>query len=258
MNCRQALRLLYEVLDKEARERNLSEVKKHLKNCRHCMARYEFEKMFQSLVVNKARDEQDNSQIKTRILSQLDAIDASWEVTTPPAPFRWAAVALAAAAAIIFCVVSSFWIGDFYRYQTEIVPFINAYYAHANSIPDNTYATDPLDYLYNQTGIKITSDQFPVDMIRSVHVDTIKGVSFGCIEVANPHDADRLISIFITPASNYNLPDGPLGHFEGREMFVNTCQRCSMIGEKRGDYIYLIVGEACCKPKQLAKLASAM
>jgi len=222
------------------------------------MARYEFERIFHNLIVEKGQNEQDNTEIKSRILSQLDAIDASGEVTAPRAPFKWAAVALAAAAAIVICIISSIWISDFYRYQTEIVPFINAYYAHANGTVNTDYATDPLEYLNRLTGIKINREQLPVQNIRSVSVDTIKGIEFGCIEMADPQRPNMVVSIFVTRADNYILPDRPTGNFNGRNMMVHTCQRCSMIGEKRNDYIFLVVGQPCCKPKELAQLASAL
>ncbi len=258
MNCRQALRLLYEVLDKEANQREVAEVETHLKNCRHCMARYEFEKMFQTLVVEKGRNPQNTSVIKAKILTQLDAIDASGELAPSSPPFRWAAVALATAAAIVICIMASFWIGDFYNYQTEIVPFINAYYAHANGETNVDYATDPLDYLDQLTGIRIIPDRFPVDMIQSVSVDTIKGVEFGCLEMVDPRRPGVLVSIFITRADNYTLPEKPWGQVNGRDMLVHTCKRCSMIGEQKEDYVLLILGEPCCKPQELAQLASAL
>ena len=54
MTCEEALRKLYEVIDKEASEIDQREVKAHLEHCRSCMARYQFEEMFKTFVVEKA------------------------------------------------------------------------------------------------------------------------------------------------------------------------------------------------------------
>ena len=222
------------------------------------MARYEFERMFKTLVVEKGQSEHNNQEIKGRILSQLDAIDASGETRTSRPPFRWAAVALAAAAAIVICIVSAYWAGDYYRYQTEIVPFINAYYTHANGSSNSDYATDPLDYLHQKTGIEIDPDHFPIHLIRSVSVDTIKGVEFGCIELSDPERGKGVVSAFVTRADNYSLPDQFAGRVDGRDMLVHTCEHCSMIGERRGDYIIMVLAAPCCQPKELAQLTAAL
>ncbi len=80
MNCREALRLLYDVIDKEAGQIDTAEVEKHLHKCRHCMAKYEMEQMFKAFVVEKGAHSGDNSLLKDKILERLDAIDAAGEV----------------------------------------------------------------------------------------------------------------------------------------------------------------------------------
>ena len=77
MNCKQALQLLYDVLDREAGRIETAEMEKHLKNCRPCLATYEFERMFQTLIVNKSQNVKDNSILKDKIRAQLDAIDTA-------------------------------------------------------------------------------------------------------------------------------------------------------------------------------------
>jgi len=77
LNCKQALQLLYDVLDREASRIETAGVEKHLKSCRPCLATYEFERMFQTLIVNKSQNVEDNGILKDRIRAQLDAIDAA-------------------------------------------------------------------------------------------------------------------------------------------------------------------------------------
>ncbi|MCX6827453.1 MAG: zf-HC2 domain-containing protein [candidate division Zixibacteria bacterium] len=72
MTCQEALKLLYEVIDKEADQIDTEKVKEHLQNCKHCMARYEFEAMFKAFITEKAVSKCKTEQLKNRILMQID------------------------------------------------------------------------------------------------------------------------------------------------------------------------------------------
>jgi mycothiol system anti-sigma-R factor len=80
LNCKQALKLLYDVIDREASRIETARLEKHLKNCRPCLAVYEFERMFQTLIVSKSQNIEDSTVLKDKIRAQLDAIDAAGQV----------------------------------------------------------------------------------------------------------------------------------------------------------------------------------
>lgn len=87
MNCRDALRLLYDVVDNEASETDSAKVREHMKTCHKCAARYEMERKFKDCVEKKGRFSPECEDLKSRISQQLDAIDdGSGETELFPPP----------------------------------------------------------------------------------------------------------------------------------------------------------------------------
>ena len=72
MNCEEALEKLFDVIDKEITQIDKKEIIEHLKDCRHCMSRYDFEKMFKTFVAEKTCIDCDSEQLKSKILDKLD------------------------------------------------------------------------------------------------------------------------------------------------------------------------------------------
>lgn len=72
MNCEEALKKLYDVIDKEADQTDKKEIQKHLEHCRHCMSRYDFEKLFRKFVSEKACINCDSEKLKAKILERID------------------------------------------------------------------------------------------------------------------------------------------------------------------------------------------
>ncbi len=72
MNCEEALKRLYDVVDNEANQTDRDEIQKHLDHCRHCMSRFEFEEMFKTFVSEKACIDCDSEKLKTKILERID------------------------------------------------------------------------------------------------------------------------------------------------------------------------------------------
>lgn len=256
MNCKQALRLLYDVVDNEADNTEAAEVEQHLKICRHCKDAYDLEVLFKKVVAEKARCQTDNSHLKNRILSRINAIEASQNYN-PRRSFRWFPVVVAAVVALVLCITASFWVSDYYNYQSQIGPIIEAYAEHAGDNTDFDYGTDPLDYLAGLTGYRLAPDAIPVQYIRSVGVDTIMGVEFGRIDLDHPQLPDRFITVFITAPDKYHLPGKPSLTVGGQEMFVHTCTKCSIVGAENQDIVFLVVADPGSDPQKLAQLASS-
>ena len=72
MNCEEALKRLFEVVDKEVTQADKEEILKHLEHCRHCMSRFEFEEVFKTFVSEKACINCDSDKLKNKILLKLD------------------------------------------------------------------------------------------------------------------------------------------------------------------------------------------
>jgi mycothiol system anti-sigma-R factor len=71
MTCEEALRRLFDVIDKEASQYDVNEVQEHLEQCESCMARYEFEAMFKTFVKDKASSDEKADRLKSRILDRI-------------------------------------------------------------------------------------------------------------------------------------------------------------------------------------------
>ena len=271
MNCRQALKHLYEVIDKEASEIDAREVEKHLKMCRHCMAQYEFERSLKAFVQDKGANQEDVTSLKHSLLEKLDSIDAAGEVGSSKTPFRWHVVAIATAAVVVLCVIAAISLTGLNGTKADkpadppitvaenslgdIPYFISARENHDNGLADAVDDSNPLDYLYRQTGIRINpSAKFPVESIQSVSIDTIMGIPFGCIEMLDHND--KLVTLFVTTADKYNLPDNPTAMVDGREMVVHRCQQCTLVGMEKKDLIFMVVSDPTCEPKELVEMAS--
>jgi anti-sigma factor (TIGR02949 family) len=257
VNCRDALRLLYDVVDNEASENEKNQVQEHLKKCRHCSARYELEMKFKNCIEKKGTFAPDCADLQQRILDQLDAADdtAAGEVGPSPSPFRWVAVSLAAAAAIIICIVAASALNDFYHVQNDVVPFTKAHLANLAESPTEMAPSDAFDFLYEHTGIRLDlPPELNSDDIHSVAIDTIKGIPFGCIQLSGA--GDELVSIFVASKEAYTLPDSPCKLILGSKMLVSGCRQCNLVGCEKHGLVFLAVSRKVYEPEQLAEMTS--
>lgn len=257
MNCRDALRLLYDVVDNEASEEEKSKVHEHLKKCRHCSARFELEMKFKNCVEKKGTFSPDCADLQQRILDQLDSVDesAAGEVGQSPFPFRWIAVGLAAAAAIVLCIVAASALNGFYHVQTDVVPFTKAHIASLTAPHPDVAPSEAFEFLYEHTGIRLDMPpELNPDDIHSVMIDTIKGVPFGCIQLASP--GGEIVSIFVTTQDAYSLPESPCELIRGSKMLVSGCQQCNLVGCEKHGLVFLAVSRKVNQPEKLAELTS--
>lgn len=256
MNCKDALRLLYDVIDREADQLDVVEVEKHLKNCRHCMAQYEFEKMFRTFVTEKGHNTSDNSKVKQNILQKLDIIDAAGGVGATERPFRFPLWKFAAAAVLVLCIASGFWAGSVWHYHSHLTPFVDAHYAHQPAAPAVfASGTNPLEFLYQQTGIRLeASDSCPVDHIRSVVVDTVDGTVFGRINLIC--DNGEPMTLFVASADSFEIPAGPQTTIEGCSWLAHCDRRSSLLGRTKNNVVYIVVASPDHPQEQMTKLVS--
>lgn len=259
MNCKDALRLLYDVIDKEADQLDVVEIEKHLKTCRHCMAQYEFEKMFRTFVTEKGHNPSDNSKVKQSVLKKLDLIDAAGGVGATERPFRLPLWRFAAAAVIILCIASAFWAGTVWRYHARLTPFVEAHYAHQPSAIVPTAfepGAGPLEFLFQNTGIRLeASDNCPVDHIRSVAVDTIEGRVFGRINMVC--DNGQAVTLFVISADSFEMPSQPQETIDGLPWLTHLDRQSHILGRTKDDIIYMVVAPSDEPREKLTRLINA-
>lgn len=254
MNCRQALEKLYDIIDNESGDVDSQDFEKHLKNCRHCMEKYEFERLFKTFVVDKGKDHATSIDLKQNILNKMDDIDAAGEVGSSPSPFRWSKVSLASAASLVICLLGAYFLSGFYQFQTELEPFVEAHLAvQAEGL--SYRGDDPLAYLMDKTGIDLQcTDQEVLRSIVAVSIVTIMGVEFGQLEMM--YEGNRSMSIFVTASKDYQLPSQPLEMINGREYVVHSCDKCNLVGFTKGIYSLVSISMAEVKPSELVEIAA--
>ena len=78
MNCQEALSLLYDIIDSEASEIDISKVEEHLVLCHDCSGIYEIESSVNKLIqerINNQAPTQRLAKLKETILEKLNSID---------------------------------------------------------------------------------------------------------------------------------------------------------------------------------------
>lgn len=78
MNCQEALNLLHDVIDNEASEFDVQQIREHLKNCEDCDGVYRLEQAVDELLRARLENSEPSPQLsslKAKVLSRLDEID---------------------------------------------------------------------------------------------------------------------------------------------------------------------------------------
>lgn len=257
MNCKDALRLLYDVIDKEADQLDTVEVEKHLQHCRHCMAKYEFERMFRTFVTEKGHNVADNSHLKNQILRKLDAIDAAGEVGAPNRPFKVFSLVVAAAAVVVLVAAAAFWARSAEQKDAQWMPFIEAHYAHGlTSQQTFSPGAGPFDFLYQYTGIRLApTESCPVDRLHSVTIDTVAGTVFG--RLAFICDNGQPVTMFVARADSFQLPTEPIETISDGEWLTHCGREGNMIGCTKDGLVFVVAGSSEHTPEQMVRLVSA-
>lgn len=229
MTCEEALKLLYDVIDKEASEYDVKRVEEHLHNCKDCMSRYQFEEMFKTFVVNKASSQSKSQQLKSSILRTIEVSDKHPRRTTG-GPFHFGLVIAAAAVALVFCIVAAFSVAKFYRHKVDVYPFEKS---HMTSVVSNVDpAMSPIadmvtarNFLSNDMHYDFNSDISGLRLVGA-EIEEILDQQFVHLRYFNGIDQ---ISLFIGHAEGVDLPDFEKSIISGVEYFKHVCKECQVI-----------------------------
>ncbi|SYZ72172.1 hypothetical protein TRIP_C20287 [Candidatus Zixiibacteriota bacterium] len=242
MTCQEALRLLYEVIDKEASDIDIEEVKKHLAHCSDCMSRYEFEKMFKAFVTEKSTSSVKSAQLKAKILSRIE--DAQTETSyRQPSPLRKRLLYLASAAALILFVTAALAVAQFYRHQKFVYPFEKNHMTADNTAGGQIISAAALDgvkdYLAGSMHLAINSDPQGFSLAHA-GFDDIRGQHFVHLRYDN---GESQVSLFVGNAADMEMPGFAREISEGTEYFKLICLQCQVVYWTRGNTIFIAVSE---------------
>ncbi len=246
ITCEEALKKLYEVIDKEADEVDTKKVQEHLKSCKSCMSRYEFESMFKHFVVKKAESSQKHEQLRNRILSRISEAESSGGGGLFGGRFRFGAVLMAAAAALVIFVISALALADFYRHKEYTYPF-EAHHME-NRIEDVQSATvaqtvDAGRYLVNDLHLAVNGDE---KQLRFIDAGTVEIQDKEFVHLRYLYQG-KYVSFFMGNAEGVNLPDFERQIYNDKEYFYHECRECKVIywyvENRVGEKIVIVVTE---------------
>lgn len=73
MNCQEALKNLYEFIDKDLDKATEAEIQTHLEHCNGCLAKFEAERLFKEMLRAKAGGEKVSDEMRARILAGIES-----------------------------------------------------------------------------------------------------------------------------------------------------------------------------------------
>jgi len=73
MNCQEALKNLYEFIDKDLDQATEAEIKVHLEHCNGCLGKFEAERLFKEMIRTKAGGEKVSDEMRARILAGIES-----------------------------------------------------------------------------------------------------------------------------------------------------------------------------------------
>ncbi len=89
MKCREALKLLYEYLDKQLDDKTVRDVQGHLAECKHCFETYQFEEHLNNFVKQKSADDYSAAvdALKIKVMHRIEELGGPDELKERPPRF---------------------------------------------------------------------------------------------------------------------------------------------------------------------------
>ncbi len=261
MTCEEALRKLYEVIDKEASEIDRKEVEAHLEHCKSCMARYQFEAMFKTFVVEKAASPSKKELLKDKIVAQIDHFQenpghSGKGESFLSNPFRYRSVLVAAAAALVICILAAFATSSFYRHRTFIYPFEKSHMAiHHMDVDNLPHNTEEIGhFISSDMHLAVNDNDNSGYRLIGCCFDEVQGHKFAHLRYNN---GDTNVSLFVGSRDGVNLPDFDRKiSADSMEYFTRDCRECQVAYWTMGDAVVIAVTEN--KNAELTKFIPAM
>jgi len=247
MNCQEALKLLYDIIDKETSDTDTARVQEHLEKCRNCFDIYRFEGALQAFINEKIKQDISLPNVdilKSRILSQIDGIDAKAPASDRRRPpFFRAATALALAASLVLVVGAIALLGGFFQHQANYVPLRESHLSVMKNIGrfQNPSAT-------SVSLARVSNDMncSPCEEVKDFQLagGLIEKVS-GAEVVHFVYDNDsQCVSVFVAGTDELKIPD------EIREnaikvgdasFFEHYCRNCRLLYYQTGTVVIVTV-----------------
>jgi len=161
---------------------------------------------------------------------------------------------VAAAAALVICVLAAFATSEFYRHRTFVYPFEKVHMAiHEMDLKNLPHNTDEVErFISSDMHLAAGSPGDDYQMIGCCF-DEVQGQRFAHLRYNN---GDTHVSLFVGKPDGVNLPDFERNMFANVEYFSRDCRECQVAYWTVGDALIIAVTEN--KQIELAKFIPIM
>lgn len=243
MNCQEALRLLYDIIDKEASDIDNQAVEQHLNKCRHCFDKFQLESSIQDLLKAKlsgGNPGPELANLKSKIMIKLDEVDNECQAQSR-SPFQMAAWAIAAAASIVVVLGASNLVMSFIEHSADFMPFERAHI----TLEEGTGKT--FDQVTTAAALTELRNDFEYELLLVVNdFELVSGGSEEIDGVAVRHFSYKnngsMVSVFVLLASEYELPsslDQAKITVSDRIMYDHNCRGCRLVYQEVGGSVVI-------------------
>lgn len=242
MNCQDALELLYDIIDKEAADVDVVEIKNHLDNCRHCLEVYRLEQSVQQFIDEKLKDEKDSKMpsaklesLRQNITGRLDEIDKSdVSCSIEKKSFFTPARMMLAAAALVLFVGGGYMTARFVKHYNYYDALETAHMGVIENQASLVNSTDIAAELSDKYNYSIVDNIAGFELAGSQKAN-LMGQSMNHLVYRND---DKIVSMFVIPSEAMSIPgdlkNNPI-NWNGLTYFEHECHGCRLVYQVIGD-----------------------
>lgn len=243
MTCQEVLDLLYDVIDNEASDVDVAEVKQHLAACKNCADVFRLEHAVDELLKLRLNDRATpacTDALKTKVLNELDKIDSghSGETHSRPATvpmtrqpaFRISRL-MAVAASVIIVLGASYLGYTLYNHEIEYSPLEKAHLAIVGQFHNPGDAAEIDDVRSEVSRLMSYEVDHSVNGFKLIHAlkDTVDGVELAHFVFTRDN---QTVSVFVASAGDVPIPSDLMQHKVVRdhlEFYDHHCPGCRLV-----------------------------
>jgi len=244
MNCQEALDLLYDIVDKQASEIDISEVRAHLENCRDCFEIYRVEEAIHEFITLKIRQSHSSQQLdhlKSKIMSSLDEVDLGNRSEGPARFFGLSTKVLAVAASLVLVIGAAVILYSFDSHYSDYIPLEQSH-CSAEENPAVFASAEQtgsiLTTAENRYGYDIAEDVVGLHLVGG-STETIMDVEMMHLVYAA---GERIVSVFVAPSDLFSIPsdlqNSPIRRGD-LIFFGHNCRGCRLVFHQVGSAIII-------------------
>lgn len=242
MVCVEAIKHLYEFMDKEIDKSQYPIIKEHLDNCFECRQRYEFEKGVRSLVKAYCINTTAHAYLHSKIIESLNSVDAEisenkdiqalseQKVTRALFSPRFYAVA---ASILLLIAGGVFYYANYYNYNNDFISIVdNAVKNHVVAVNDNLVFNEKTSVVSNankyfgnniNNTLRNSSPSLNAEQIRIVGGVPVKlcGTSSPCVVFDK---GGNKLSLQIIRNSSLPIRNLERTQFGPKQFYIGNCR----------------------------------